>query len=103
LQMACFFLDICPGGKSQKLAKYVTCTVPIVAIHGGKSQKLAIRHMYCSYRSTIQRSSTARRRAFSLRARSIISSINHGGITSVAREMEFFRVDFGRNTWHGIR
>ena len=37
-KFAYFFLDICPGGKSQKLAKYVTCTVPIVAIHNGLRQ-----------------------------------------------------------------
>ena len=66
-KFAYFFLDSCPGGKSQKLAKYVTCTVPIVALY--------------------KRSSTARRRrAFSLRARSIISSVNHGDNTLVGKE-----------------
>ena len=38
LKFAYFFLDICPGGKSQKLAKYVICTVPIVALHRGLRQ-----------------------------------------------------------------
>jgi hypothetical protein len=37
-KLAYFFLDICPGEISQKLAKYVTCTVPIVPLHKGLRQ-----------------------------------------------------------------
>jgi hypothetical protein len=78
------------------------CTVPIVELQGGNRRISQIRHMYCSYRSTTQRSSTARRRRpFLLRIRNIISSGNHGDNTLVTRKTESLCIDFGRNTWHG--